>query len=207
MPVHDEQMPDTQMPGLVWTKVAPGKWREVAPVVAEVAPVARVTDDAADQSAKRARTLTFNDKNADFKNWLDVLQHMDHDAYVTLMRYFVNVEAFEPQARLDGPIRARWNQNRPWRWRYHLRPGLSKYKEPEVNIYGLKYRTRDRQYFDYDDDSYYTIMSVAALASDQMPGQYHPSRAAGRRSLPRLPLPAQLLGWSGLHLVYTIGLS
>jgi hypothetical protein len=151
-------VPDEQMPGLVWTKVAPGKWREVAPVVTEVAPV--VTDDAADQSAKRARTLTFNDKKvADFKNWLDFLEHMDHDAYVTLMRYFVNVEAFEPQARLDGPIRARWNQNRP-RARCHLRPGLSKYKEPEVNIYGLKYRTRDRQYFDYDDVSYYWIMSV-----------------------------------------------
>ena len=148
---------DKHMPGPVWTKVAPGKWREVAPVVTEVAPV--VTDDAADQSAKRARTLTFNDKNADFKNWLDFLEHMDHDAYVTLMRYFVNVEAFEPQARLDGPIRARWNQNRP-RARCHLRPGLSKYKEPEVNIYGLKYRTRDRQYFDYDDVSYYWIMSV-----------------------------------------------
>ena len=157
MPVPDEQMPDTQMPDtkLKWTRVAPDKWRKVAPATTVVA------DDAVDQSAKRARTLTFNDKKvADFKNWLDFLEHMDHDAYVTLMRYFVNVEAFEPQARLDGPIRARWNQNRPWRWRYHLRPGLSKYKEPEVNIYGLKYRTRDRQYFDYDDHSYYCIMSV-----------------------------------------------
>ena len=154
MPVPDEQMPDTQMPDtkLKWTRVAPMKWRKVAPAATVVA------DDAADQSAKRARTLTFNDKKvADFKNWLDFLEHMDHDAYVTLMRYFVNVEAFEPQARLDGPIRARWNQNRP-RARCHLRPGLSKYKEPEVNIYGLKYRTREVQ--DYDDVSYYWIMSV-----------------------------------------------
>ena len=80
MPVHDKQMPET---GLKWIKVAPGKWREDA----EVAIV---------QRPKRARTLTFNDKTvADFKNWLDFLEHMDHDAYITLMRYLVGTVVIE----------------------------------------------------------------------------------------------------------------
>jgi hypothetical protein len=132
---QQDEMPvlhDKQMPGPVWTKVAPGKWREVAPAATVVA------DDVADQSAKRARILTFNDKTvADFKNWLDFLQHMGHDAYVTLMRYFVGtgvIEFHDWAGDINAPARFQLNYINSWRFN----PWLDC---RNINIYGLKYTT------------------------------------------------------------------
>jgi hypothetical protein len=107
--VHDKQMSDTDtgLKRMKWIKVAPGKWREDA----EVAIV---------QRPKRARALPFNDKKvADFKNWLDFLEHMDHDAYVTLVRYMVGTGVIE--------------------YNYQMMIGVLKWYD--INIYGLQYST------------------------------------------------------------------
>jgi hypothetical protein len=142
---QQDEMPETQMPDtkLKWTRVAPMKWRKVAPAATVVA------DDAADQSAKRARTLTLNNKTvADFKNWLDFLAHMDHDAYITLMRYMVGTGVIEHRdwaaagntvikgANLMTVLFCRLN---------HCY---------DINIYGLQYTT-------YNKDNSYSHSSIA----------------------------------------------
>jgi hypothetical protein len=141
MPVHDKQMPETQMPDtkLKWTRVAPMKWRKVAPAATVVA------DDAADQSAKRARTLTLNNKTvADFKNWLDFLQHMDHDAHVTLMRYFVGAGVIENKSTWADRV-ASW---------LAFPMSISYTCSEDISIYGLQYTT-------YDRDNSYSYSSIA----------------------------------------------
>ena len=136
--MHDKQMSDTDtgLKWMMWIKVAPGKWREDA----EVAIV---------QRPKRARALPFNDKKvADFKNWLDFLEHMDHDAYVTLMRYMVGTGVIEHRdwaaagntvikgANLMTVLFCRLN---------HCY---------DINIYGLQYTT-------YNKDNSYSHSSIA----------------------------------------------
>ena len=135
MPVHDKQMPES---GLVWTKVAPGKWREAA----EVAIV---------QHPKRARTLPFNDKTAaDFKNWLDFLEHMNHDAYITLMRYLVGTGVIEHHDWAAA------GNLKPYKYKstctFYL-PGYPYCRlDRDINIYGLQYSTEEIS--DFDEDSY-----------------------------------------------------
>jgi hypothetical protein len=148
MPVHDKQMLETQMPDtkLKWTRVAPMKWRKVAPAATVVA------DDAADQSAKRARTLTLNNKTvADFKNWLDFLAHMDHDAYITLMRYMVGTGVIEYNRKdlrdrtyssfeMLGVV-AGWGSRRG---------GVKHSNSRDINIYGLRYPTTSNRFKNVD---------------------------------------------------------
>ena len=89
-----------------------------------------------DQSAQRARTLAFNDKTvADFKNWLDFLEHMDHDAYVTLMRYMVGTGVIEHHDWV-GDIR-HWLSPTHF-WKHKLRHECW---HRDINIYGLLYTT------------------------------------------------------------------
>ena len=123
MPVHDKQMPES---GLVWTKVAPGKWREDD----EVAIV---------QRPNRARTLAFNDKTAaDFKNWLDFLAHMDHDAYITLMRYMVGTGVIEYNRK---DLRDRTYVSFEMLVLGSRRGGVKHSNSRYINIYGLRYPT------------------------------------------------------------------
>jgi hypothetical protein len=140
--VHDKQMSDTDtgLKRMKWIKVAPGKWREDA----EVAIV---------QRPKRARALPFNDKKvADFKNWLDFLTHMDHDAYITLMRYMVGT----------GVIEYNRKDLRNWAYRTYVRDPrvigtfIKHSDSHEINIYGLRYLTtstylRSEPYFKHVD--------------------------------------------------------
>ena len=135
---------DKQMPGPVWTKVAPGKWREVAPANSPSA-----ADDAAGQSAKRARTLTLN------KNRLDFLKHADHDAYVYLMRHFVGTgvaEFHDSHFRLNDV--GGWLYN-PW---VDCR---------SINICGLKYlvtTTATRAYIPKWCDKFFEKQHLLAAA-------------------------------------------
>jgi hypothetical protein len=113
---------DKHMPGPVWTKVAPGKWREVAPAATVV------VDDAADQPTKRTRTLTLN-------NRLDFLEHADYDAYVHLMRHFVGTglaEFHDWAGDVDAPARFRLHNVGGWLYNPWVDCRT-------INICGLKY--------------------------------------------------------------------
>ena len=89
------------------------------------------------QRPNRARTLAFNDKTAaDFKNWLDFLAHMDHDAYITLMRYMVGTGVIEYNRK---DLRDRTYVD-PWVF-VSGRRRIKHSDSHEINIYGLRYPT------------------------------------------------------------------
>jgi hypothetical protein len=172
MPVHDKQMPDT---GLVWTRVAPMKWRKIAPATSPSAAEVAIV-----HPAKRARTLTVNNKTvADFTNWLDFLQHMDHDAYVTLMGDFVRVEALECDSYLKGRGTHRetiWTPICAGENPYRGHPCSHPYGfKCDINLYGLQYRTEEYEdlkeyigeYDEYaDEDSFESVVRIHQLDED-----------------------------------------